>query len=531
MGGTLTKDGLKKVAKSSFSIPLYPLLKKHTFYFICNRTLSPFLWQNYPALFLGIALLCGSSLAFDFRLPFLIPLVSLCLLTRGKGATLLLLAAVSLGFSMGHLRYSFPQGGKEWRGQGLFVIQNIQKSASPFQQYWQCDGTFKWFQSESSYRNVPCSIFLPLKTVPPAPNQSYLLEGVIKSKSTHQFSFKPTKGTAWTCVKRRFSFAKWRFVAKETIRNYLHKHLKHPSSRDFLSALATGEMENRILKHNFASLGLQHLLAISGFHFGLIALSLSGILRLFLTPRNSALLLLPLITLYFFFIGPAPSCFRAWMTISLFLLSHIFSWRTSSLNLLGVSLITALLIDPLTISHLGFQLSYLITLSILLFYPLFEILFSPLLPPRPFQSLLKMRPLHQHGYLLSALIRSAIALNCAVHLLALPTLLFLFGKFPLLSLLYNLFFPFWVGISLFFLLLALILSPVSFLSAGIHFVNSTYTSWILSLTSHPPIFFHFFLRLNTFPLWILMTYLTLSFWGGLLLKEHFAAEKLTESPF
>ena len=335
----------------------------------------------------------------------------------------------------------------------------------------------------------------------------------------------------WTCAKRRFSLAIWRFDAKQTLRNYLRIHIKHPSSRDFLSALATGEMENRVLKHNFASLGLQHLLAISGFHFGLIALCLSGFLRLFLTPRNSALLLLPLITLYFFFIGPAPSCFRAWMTISLFLLSHIFSWRTSSLNLLGVSLTLALLFDPLIISHLGFQLSYLITLAILLFYPLFEILFSPLLPPRTFPNLLKMSPLHQHGYLLSALIRSALSLNVAVHLLALPTLLFLFGKFPLLSILYNLFFPFWVGISLFLLLFAMILSPLPFLSAGLHFVNSNYTSRILSLTAHPPTFFQFFLRIDALPLWALITYLTLCFWGGLLLKEHFAAEQLTESLF
>ena len=254
-------------------------------------------------------------------------------------------------------------------------------------------------------------------------------------------------------------------------------------------------------------------------------------LRLFLSPRLSAILLLPLITLYFFFIGPAPSCHRAWITISLFLVSPIFSWRTYSLHILAFSLISALLINPLIITRLGFQLSYLITLSILLFYPLFEILLTPLLPPRPFQSLLKMSPLHQHGYILSSLTRMALSLNGAVHLLALPALLFLFGKFPLLSLVYNLFFPFCVGISLILLIVALGLSPLPLLSSGIHLINSAYTSTLTTIASHPPLFFHFFLRVDHIPIAALISYFTLLFWVGISLKENFAADKLTESPF
>ena len=510
-------------------------MKKNTLHFILFHTQQALLWQQYPALFLGIALLCGCGLGFDFRLPFLIPLLSLGLLIPSsknkRTLTYLLLASALLGFGMMHLRYTFPQEGKAWRGTGLFVIQNFQKSSSPFQQYWRYDGTFKWFKSDQTFRNLPCSIFLPLKKTPPTPDQAFILEGEIKQKSKHRFAFKPAKGIPWTRAPHHFSFAKIRYRAKERVRKYLRKHLKHSSSCDFLSALATGEMANRNVSHNFGSLGLQHLLAISGFHFGLIALALSWFLRLFLSPRFSALVLLPLITLYFFFIGPAPSCFRAWITISLFLLSNIFSWRTSSLNLLGLSLTLALFINPLVITHLGFQLSYLITLAILLFYPLFDILLSSLLPPRPFQSLLKMSRLHQHGYILSALARSALSLNGAIHLLALPSLLFLFGKFPILSLLYNLFFPFCVAISLFLLIFSLILSPFPYVSAGIHFVNSTYTSWILPLTSHPPTFFQFFLRVDTIPLCGLIVYLTLCFWMGLSLKQHFAAEELTESPF
>ena len=56
-----------------------------------------------------------------------------------------------------------------------------------------------------------------------------------------------------------------------------------------------------------------------------------------------------------------------------------------------------------------------------------------------------MTPLHQTGHLFSSLLRKALALNIAVHFVTLPVLLFIFLKFPWLSLLYNLFFPFLGG--------------------------------------------------------------------------------------
>lgn len=445
--------------------------------------------------------------------------------------SLLIAGAAVIGFGMIHLRYSLPQEGTSWKGRGLFVIHQLQKSSSPFQHYWRYDGEFKWFLSEAPFRNIPCSLSLPHTSAPPTPHHAYILEGTLHRDHNSHFSFKQEKGVPWEIAPWRIQWAGLRFHAKEAIRSHLKRHLKEASCAQFLAALATGETEERAVSHNFGALGLQHLLAISGFHFGLIAMTLSWTLSLFLSPRQNALCLLPLITLYFFFIGPTPSCFRAWMTISLFLLASIFSWRASGLNLLGTSLIASLLINPLSLTTLGFQLSYLITLAILLFYPLLETLLSSLLPPRTLRSLLTMPRLDQHGYIFSALIRSALAINGAVHLFALPVLLFYFGKFPLLSLLYNLFLPFLVGLSLFMLLTAFILSPLPSVSPLIHLINTCFTSWILKLTAHPPTFFQYFLRAPPLPPWVILLYLTLSFWVGIELKDRFAAEKLTESPF
>lgn len=112
--------------------------------------------------------------------------------------------------------------------------------------------------------------------------------------------------------------------------------------------------------------------------------------------------------------GNAPSISRAWIGVMIYLVGLLFSFRPSALNALGVALLTALVIDPLVIIEVGFQLSFGATLGILLFYKLFEEKLQILLPKRPYKELLQMQKLDQWGYLMCAYIRTVLALNGAV---------------------------------------------------------------------------------------------------------------------
>jgi competence protein ComEC len=120
-----------------------------------------------------------------------------------------------------------------------------------------------------------------------------------------------------------------------------------------------------------------------------------------------------------------------------------------------------------------------------------------------------MNTWNKHGYLCAALIRETLALNLAVHILALPALLCLFGKFPLMSLLYNLFIPLFSTIvflgSLLAIALTSIIPPIGLL---IHQWNTHLTSILLDISNNPPAYLEFFIRTPYFPLWLSIILLT-----------------------
>lgn len=432
-------------------------------------------------------------------------------------------AVVFASFLYVHCLYPFPSlQEKMVHGTAYFEISTLSHYHSPFQHSLLYKGTIRSFETDEGekYLRIPCTIYAPLNSARAAADSAYIVRGTLSEKSPRNYVFKTDKKQPWEKVSGTFSFAEWRFLAKERVRAYMANYIPDPQARAFLLALITDEVDDRSLSFNFSRLGLQHLLAISGFDFFLIAAFFGVIFRLFMRPKRAAWALLFLLTGYFFFIGNAPSVLRAWIAISLFLIGYLCELRTSALNALGAGLIIEILIDPLLICHIGFQLSFLCTVAILLLYPLTHSLFSLLLPMRPLSMVAKMGLADQHGYLAASLIRESLALNFAVHAAALPVVLFLFQKFSTLGLIYNLFFPFWVSISLFLLLTSLIFTAlIPPLGACLHYCNSIYTGALLNLTSHPPAVLEFYIRVKQFPFTLLVLLLSFLFFASILIDH------------
>ncbi len=473
---------------------------------------------SYPALFVGIDLLCGAAAALTGDLFYLlIPLFLRALFRTGfwKGVFFTLAA---YGYTLLIYPPAVPQG-EAVPGQGIFAIRSLKISSSAFGKTYLYEGTFSTFADAegNEYRNLPCCMMIPLKKNRPAASCNYRVEGILCPKEGRHFFFKPKK---WTPLPE-WSAAEWRFQAKKAVSGYLKRRFKDPKTASFFASLATGDIDERALSLEFGKIGLNHLLAISGFHFALLAAFCGFILRLVFSHKTATVLLLILLSAYFFFIGNAPSVQRAWIGIFIFLIGSLFDLRSNGLNSLGCALIIEILLDPFCATHLGFQLSFLATLAILLFYQPCEKLLMPLFPKRPLSLLARMTPLHQTGALLSTLLRKALALNFAVHLVTLPVLLYTFQKFPLLSLLYNLFFPFWVGISIFLLLFSLIFPPL-------HAVNNAFTSTLLELTSNPPALWQFYLRTQSLPYTFVIALLLCFFCLGILFKEPALRKTLLE---
>lgn len=135
-----------------------------------------------------------------------------------------------------------------------------------------------------------------------------------------------------------------------------------------------GELTSEI-KKDFSDVGAMHFLAVSGLHVGILFLLLNYMLSLsrFHLPRALKLsIILCVLWSYAFLCGASPSVLRAVSMFSFLALANISRRPQNSLRALILSALIWLWIDPLLIHSLGFQLSYLAVLGILLFLPKLE---------------------------------------------------------------------------------------------------------------------------------------------------------------
>ncbi len=124
----------------------------------------------------------------------------------------------------------------------------------------------------------------------------------------------------------------------------------------------------------FRNSGTFHVLAVSGLHVGLVAmfcyLGLSVFRRI---PKKVVYLFTILMVLiYACLVGFRPSVFRATLMATLFLFATIIDRDTDIFNLLAVAALVLLLLNPMQLWDIGFQLSFVAVASIVYFVPKME---------------------------------------------------------------------------------------------------------------------------------------------------------------
>lgn len=483
-------------------------------------------WSKNPALFIGISLLLGTAIAFHPHPLFGVIFLTLCLIAPRRSILIIALLCFTgalLSVTFRHPKTLLPQ--EKNPGIGIFHIEKVSHYSSPFHRSLQYQGTLKSFKTTGGeiFKDLPCNIYMPLFNKRPIADTDYEIRGNLCQKGDYVFVLKPDKKHPWLPIPSYFNLSELRFLAKQATSLYLKKQIADPHARTFLNALAIGDIDERILSMEFGKVGLLHILAISGFHFALAALFLNFIFRSIFPDKISAILLICAISFYYLLLGNAPSIQRAYITIFLIAVGQLFSLKISGLNALGVGLIVEILFHPLVVTKLSFQLTFLCTLAILLFYPLIHRAFKYLLPERPYSETRSMSLLDKHAFLLLVMLRKTLALNFAVHLISLPVLLHIFHKFPLLSLAYNLFFPACAALSMLLLFTAFFFAPLlPFLSHAIHTLNNAWTSCILNLTTNPPALLDFSIRTREINFPLVICFLSLAFFLGSFFyeKEH-----------
>lgn len=156
--------------------------------------------------------------------------------------------------------------------------------------------------------------------------------------------------------------------SRHRILNFLHQQLSQPSAA-FASALLLGQKDlvPETLLNTYSSLGIIHVMAVSGLHVGFITLILIVLAGLFRFPRpiQTAFVILGLL-FYAALVDFRPSVVRASVMAGLFLLAITVQQRYDILNILGLAALIILWQNPRQIHQLGFQLSFLAVLGIIL---------------------------------------------------------------------------------------------------------------------------------------------------------------------
>lgn len=124
------------------------------------------------------------------------------------------------------------------------------------------------------------------------------------------------------------------------------------------------------LLDTFKTIGLAHILAVSGLHVGLITLVIHTLLFVLRLPRPVVVAgTLAVLVLYAFITNLTPSVIRATIMAALFLAGRLIDRQTDTVNILAVAAIVILLIWPTALFDLSFQLSFLATYAIITGYP------------------------------------------------------------------------------------------------------------------------------------------------------------------
>ena len=190
-------------------------------------------------------------------------------------------------------------------------------------------------------------------------------------------------GNKWVKVSEDASFALLRRLSKT--RASLLKNLELAGLDDDELAIASAmilgfdELMQEELQKKFVVAGAMHLLCVSGLHVGILFLVLDFLLGLLLNRGKlrqlKVLLLVVSVWLYAFLTGFSPSVQRASVMITVFILGGLLGRRGNAFNSLAASAVILLLIDPLVLFSVGFQLSYAAVTGILVFHqPFYKLL-------------------------------------------------------------------------------------------------------------------------------------------------------------
>ncbi len=341
---------------------------------------------------LGI-LLGRSSASLLFALAGLILALPACFLLRGRlRFAAILAAALALGSVCGYTAWhpSLPEKGS-YRVTGVIsgevrtqssgrirsTLSNVQLNGEPFSAglYW------SFYADEVPAGLVPgravsfqASLYHP--SGPSNPDGYDFREDMLRQGITAGVY---GAGELEITDPAFFSFQGWTASLRHTLQERLIAALGEEAggyaATMLLSSRSMIPQEDRSA---FSRLGIAHVLSVSGFHVGLLVSVLAFLFRALKLPQRLRLLLYGvLLGFYCALCGFSQPVIRASLLVLLALYGKILSRPRSTLHLLSAAFTLMLLISPVQLTGLSFQLSFGAMLGLSVITPFLHSLWSP----------------------------------------------------------------------------------------------------------------------------------------------------------
>ena len=265
----------------------------------------------------------------------------------------------------------------------------------------------------------------------------------------------------------------------QQIKHYLTDTLyKNTDSQtaSIITALLVGDdsgIEQDMLL-NFRFSGVAHLFAVSGFHLALWTSLISGLMRQYFRKykRTSAILSIVFILFFIALTGFSKSVIRAGIMLIIMYFGKIIKYKSDSINSLFTALTVILLANPFAATNISLQMSFLSTLGIISFYlPVVSFLqnFREKLPKSIF-------------YIIS-FIFTTFAISVIASIFTMPVSALNFGYYSFLSPVTNILCVPASQVLMPLSFVAIILSPIPFISDSIFTVCTLLVRYLVSATS------------------------------------------------
>ncbi len=236
------------------------------------------------------------------------------------------------------------------------------------------------------------------------------------------------KATDWELLpqKQVNHFQQFIYEARTTIVKTLRTYINADSTvQGIAEALLIGYTNDldKDLVQAYSNTGVVHIIAISGMHLGLIYVMLSWLFsRTPFIKKSSILqyiLIIGFLWIFSLLTGAGASVIRSAVMFSFMLTGKTFFRQSSIYNSLAASAFVMLLYNPFYLWELGFQLSYLAIIGILVFQkPIYHLIYIP--------------------YKWLDKIWELAAVSIAAQLLTFPICIYYFHQFPNFFLITNL---------------------------------------------------------------------------------------------